>query len=77
MTSEKTRKRELDALAEAAEELHCDNLFVITNDQQEQINWKTKNRNIDYPNSQTINIYDKLNQKNAAFMKIPNRSAKL
>ena len=42
MTSEKTRKRELDALAEAAEELHCDNLFVITNDQQEQINWKTK-----------------------------------
>lgn len=30
MTSEKTRKRELDALVEAAEELHCDNLLVIT-----------------------------------------------
>ena len=33
MTSEKTRKRELDALSEAAEELHCDNLLVITNSQ--------------------------------------------
>lgn len=40
MTSEKTRKRELDALVEAAEELHCDNLLVITNDQQEEIKWK-------------------------------------
>ena len=42
MTSEKTRKRELDALVEAAEELHCDNLLVITNDQQEKIEWKDK-----------------------------------
>lgn len=40
MTSEKTRKRELDALTEAAEELHCDNLIVITNDQQEETEWK-------------------------------------
>ena len=40
MTSEKTRKRELDALVEAAEELHCDNLLVITNSQEEQIEWK-------------------------------------
>ena len=40
MTSEKTRKRELDALVEAAEELQCDNLLVITNDQQEEIKWK-------------------------------------
>ncbi len=40
MTFEKTRKRELDALVEAAEELHCDNLLVITNDQQEKIEWK-------------------------------------
>lgn len=40
MTSEKTRKRELDALAEAAEELHCDNLLVITNSQEEKIEWK-------------------------------------
>ncbi len=42
MTSEKTRKRELDALVEASEELHCDNLLVITNDQEEQIEWKEK-----------------------------------
>lgn len=40
MTSEKTRKRELGALVEAAEELHCDNLLVITNSQEEQIEWK-------------------------------------
>ena len=40
MTSEKTRKRELDALVEAAEELHCGNLLVITNAQEEQIEWK-------------------------------------
>ena len=37
MTSEKTRKRELDALAEAAEELHCNNLLVITGSQNETI----------------------------------------
>ena len=42
MTSEKTRKRELDALVEAAEELHCDNLLVITNSQEEQIEWKNR-----------------------------------
>ncbi len=42
MTSEKTRKRELDALTEAAEELHCDNLLVITNAQQDIIEWKDK-----------------------------------
>jgi hypothetical protein len=40
MTSEKTRKRELNALTETAEELHCDNLLVITNAQQEDIKWK-------------------------------------
>ncbi len=40
MTSEKTRKRELDALVEAAEELRCDNLLVITNSQEEKIEWK-------------------------------------
>lgn len=43
MTSEKTRKRELDALVEAAEELHCDNLLVITNSQEEKIEWKGLN----------------------------------
>lgn len=42
MTSEKTRKRELDALVEAAEELHCDNLLVITNSQEEKIEWKDR-----------------------------------
>ena len=30
MSSEKTRKRELDALIEASEELHCDNLLLIS-----------------------------------------------
>ena len=40
MTSEKTRKRELDALVGAAEELHCDNLLVITNSQEEKIKGK-------------------------------------
>lgn len=40
MTSEKTRKRELDALVEAAEELHCDNLLVITNAEQNELVWK-------------------------------------
>lgn len=42
MTSEKTRKRELDALTEAAEELHCDNLLIITNAQLDIIEWKDK-----------------------------------
>lgn len=40
MTSEKTRKRELDALVEAAKELHCDNLIVITNSEQNELVWK-------------------------------------
>ena len=42
MTPEKTRKRELDALVEAAEELHCDNLLVITNTQQEETEWENR-----------------------------------
>ena len=42
MTSEKTRKRELEALVEAAEELHCDNLLVITNNQEEITNYKDR-----------------------------------
>ena len=40
MSSKKTRKRELDALVEAAEELHCDSLIVITNSQEGIIEWK-------------------------------------
>lgn len=46
MTYEKTRKRELDALTEAAEELHCDNLLVITNDQQVGVEWRDLTINI-------------------------------
>lgn len=42
MTSEKTRKRELDALVEAAEELHCDNLHTITNALHEKMDYKGK-----------------------------------
>lgn len=48
MPSEKTRKRELDALVEASGELHCDNLLVITNSQEEQIEWKDKVISIKY-----------------------------
>lgn len=46
MTSEKTRKRELNALVEAADELHCDNLLVITNDQQVGVEWRDLTINI-------------------------------
>ena len=42
MTSEKARKRELDALIEAAGELNCNNLLVITNGQQQTIDYKDK-----------------------------------
>lgn len=40
MTSKRTRKRELDALVEAAEELHCDKLLVLTNSEQNELVWK-------------------------------------
>lgn len=46
MTSEKTRKRELDALFEASEELHCDKLLVITNSENNSIDRKDKRINI-------------------------------
>ena len=42
MNSEKTRKRELDSLVEAAEELHCENILIITNSQEEKIEWKDR-----------------------------------
>ncbi|MDE5874035.1 MAG: ATP-binding protein [Muribaculaceae bacterium] len=42
MTSDKTRKRELDALVEASEELNCDNLLIITYSQEATIEWKGK-----------------------------------
>lgn len=40
MSSEKTRKRELDAFAEATEELHCDKLLIITNSEQRDFQLK-------------------------------------
>ena len=42
MSSAKTRKRELDALAEASEELNCNNLLVVTNGENCEIEWKGK-----------------------------------
>ena len=42
MTAEKTRKRELEALVEASDELGCDNLLVVTNSQEEDIEWMNK-----------------------------------
>ncbi|MBP3639628.1 MAG: ATP-binding protein [Muribaculaceae bacterium] len=39
-TAEKTRNREFGALAEAAEELRCDNLLVITNSGEGTMEWK-------------------------------------
>jgi hypothetical protein len=42
MSSEKTRKRELDALIEAADELHCENLLVVTNGPEEVATWKNR-----------------------------------
>ena len=38
----KTRERELDALVKASEELNCDNLLLITWDQNEEVNYKGK-----------------------------------
>ncbi len=40
MSSPKTRKRELDALAEAAGELRCDNLVIVTGSHDETIEWR-------------------------------------
>ncbi|MDE6269298.1 MAG: ATP-binding protein [Muribaculaceae bacterium] len=40
MSSEKTRKREIAALIEAAEELRCDNTLIITNSQKGKIEWR-------------------------------------
>lgn len=40
MSSPKTRKRELDALTEAAGELRCDNLVIVTGSHDETIEWR-------------------------------------
>ena len=42
MSTEKTRKRELDALTEASEELKCEKIIIITDSQEEKIEWKDK-----------------------------------
>lgn len=46
MSSDKTRRRELDSLIEAAAELRCDKLLVVTNDRQETIQYKGYEINI-------------------------------
>lgn len=43
ISSEKTRKREFEALLEASEELHCDNLLIITNSSEKIAEYKNKN----------------------------------
>ncbi len=40
LETEKTRRREFDALVEAAEELHCNDLTVITNTTDLTVEWK-------------------------------------
>lgn len=42
ITSEKTRKREFDALVEAADEFKCDKLLLITNKDRDTVSWKGK-----------------------------------
>ena len=37
MSSKKTEKREVSALLECAEELHCDNLVIVTESEQRTI----------------------------------------
>ena len=46
MSSERTRKRELDALVEAAEELRCNNCVVITKAYNEQVDWRGNQINV-------------------------------
>ena len=43
LSADRTRRREFDALVEAADELHCDNLTVVSSDKKETIEWKGKN----------------------------------
>ncbi len=43
MSSEKTHKRKLYALAEAAEKIHGERLIVINNPEQVTIQWKRPN----------------------------------
>ena len=43
LSADRTRRREFDALVEASDELHCDNLMVVSSDEEESIVWKGKN----------------------------------
>ena len=40
MTSDKTIRRECSALVEAAQELHCSDLYVLTNNEQRTVEWE-------------------------------------
>ena len=42
LSSEKTRKREIDSLLECAEELRCNNLYIVTYNQEETIQISTQ-----------------------------------
>ena len=42
ISNERTLKRELSALVECAEELHCDNLLLVTFDKQDSIEYNGK-----------------------------------
>ena len=42
LRGERTRRREFNALVEAADELHCDNLRVVSSNEEENIEWKGK-----------------------------------
>lgn len=35
LASERTRKREVDSIAECANELHCENLIIVTKDEED------------------------------------------
>lgn len=37
LASERTRKREVDSIAECANELHCENLVIVTKDEEDTL----------------------------------------
>ena len=37
LESERTRKREVDSIAECANELHCENLIIVTKDEEDTL----------------------------------------
>ena len=46
ISSEKTRQRELNALVKASDKFHCDNLLLITMDNDEQLTVKGHTINV-------------------------------